>query len=784
MLFRRGQTKPGMYTIRSLLLFLVVGPMLVAALLVGLVNWWNSQAAITQTTDRLFVETSRTVAERLSGLLSSAVMIDDVNYQALLSGDLDPGNLRGMEVHLLALLRSSPAVSSVYIGSVKGGLVDAGREGPGGKEYLIETPSFAAGAFTKYAIDDKGRTSSVIETLPSFDARVRPWYTQAVARQGLVWTGIFPLFTGQDSTISAARPVYAKDGKLIAVVSVDLFLSQIAGFVREISAEGNGLSYIVNQEGLLVASPADPNIFSPRQGKGPARRLLATESVDPRIAASAAAMVKAAATGSSDKPYVWYKVGKERFLALSAPLTDPVDRDWRIVTIYPQAQILGSIDRLLNVSAFSMFLGILLLVFLSFVVTGYLDGKVRAFSAFAGAVAQGGRDESAELAPSSIREIEALRLDLVGMRENLRSDFDELREEVERRKKSEMALEESQRAYDRLAANIPVGVYRATSDKFGRSRYDYLSERYLKIYGFAADMVPVDNEREIALIHPDDRASFLAELARADSSATPFLWEGRILVKGQLRRIRKESIPQVEANGSIHWDGMLTDITESWQASERIRSLLSEKELLLQEVHHRIKNNMGSMMSLLSMQAQSTEVPTVRAALRDAESRLGSMMLLYNKLYRAESVTSMDAAVYLADIVDSIASQQGRSGRDGEGVFHGREGAIRIVKKLQSRVLDASILMPMGIVANELITNAYKHAFPDGRDGRIVVEFSALRGEGRLTVADDGKGIDGEGESRGFGHSVVEGLARQLKGRLAVVSEAGTRFELVFPLGE
>lgn len=783
MLFRRGQTKPGIYTIRSLLLFLVVGPMLIAALLVGLVNWWNSQAAITQTIDRLFVETSRTVAERVSSLLSSAVMIDDVNYHALLSGDLDPEDLRGMEVHLLALLRSNPAVSSVYIGSAKGGLVDAGREGPGGKEYLIETPSFAAGTFTKYAIDERGQKTSIMQSLPSFDARVRPWYTQAVARQGLAWTGIFPLFTGQDSTISAARPVYAKDGKLMAVVSVDLSLSQIARFVREISSAENGLSYIVNRDGLLVASPADPNIFAQRQGNGLARRLFATESADPRIAASASAIRAAEGAGSTSKPYVWYKVGKEGFLSLSAPLADPAGRDWRIVTIYPQAQLLGSIDRLLSVSAFSMFLGILLLVILSFIVTGYLDGKVKAFSAFAEAVAQGRRDESAELAPSSIREIEALRLDLVGMREKLRSDFDELREEVERRKKSEMALEESQRAYDRLAANIPVGVYRATSDKFGRSRYDYLSDRYLNIYGFDAGSAPGDNEREIAMIHPDDRASFLAELARADSSATPFLWEGRILVKGQLRRIRKESIPQVEADGSIHWDGMLTDITESWQASERIRSLLSEKELLLQEVHHRIKNNMGSMMSLLSLQAQSTEVPTVRAALRDAESRLGSMMLLYNKLYRAESVTSMDAAVYLADIADSIASQQGRSEGGGEGL-HGAKGPIRIVKKLQSRVLDASILMPMGIVANELITNAYKHAFPDGREGRIVVEFSALRGEAHLSIADDGKGLDGQGESQGFGHAVVEGLTRQLKGRLDVVSEKGTRFELVFPLGD
>ncbi|MDA8409565.1 MAG: cache domain-containing protein [Treponema sp.] len=827
----QGKAARRTYPIRFLLLALVVGPMVVASVLVGLLTWINSREAVAESSDRLFVESSKAVAARLTGLLSSATMIDRVNYEAYLSDDLDPRDVSGIEDHLLALLRANPAVSSVYIGSPEGGIVDAGREGPGGAEYLIETPNFAAGSFIKYSINSEGRKTGILASIPSFDARKRPWYTQAVARKGLVWTGIFPLFTGQDSTISAARPVYSQDGKILAVVSVDLFVSQIASYLREISSTESGISFIVNRDGLLVASPADASIFAPRIQSGPARRLSAAESVEPRIAGAAAALEKEKALGPSGKPYVMCEVGSARYFAFSAPLADPVGRDWRIVTVYPEYLILGSIDRMRDIIVMSMLFGIILLGLLSYLITGFVAVKVNDFSIFAAAVAAGDRGDSSLPPPSSIKEIEAFRGDLLGMRDKLHADFDELRAEIERRKKSEKSLEESQHAYDRLASHIPVGVYRATSTPGGNFRYDYVSERYLAICGFPPGTTLADNSAEIALMHADDRPFFLEEQARARSSATPFAWEGRILVGGRLRRIRKESTPTAQPNGNILWDGMLTDITESWLATERIRSLLAEKELLLREVHHRIKNNMGSMMSLLAIQAQSSENPSVSSALLDAESRLGSMMLLYDKLYRSESVRGMDAAAYLADIAESIATQRRPGASNGSGPVasdaeaHATSGAvgaagaagaaagaagvaagvgsgggaagaagaasggtsasgggIKLVTELESLVLDTSILMPLGIIANELITNAYKHAFPEGPGGKIVVRFSTGQGRARLVVEDDGKGFDGADGGKGFGRTVVAGLASQLGGELSFVSEGGTRVELGFPI--
>ena len=327
-------------------------------------------------------------------------------------------------------------------------------------------------------------------------------------------------------------------------------------------------------------------------------------------------------------------------LALVIGLPEPSGLGWKAVTVYPERAFLGSIDKIRNVTLISMLVAMLFFGLLSFVTTGYIARQVRKYSAFADDVAEGRWSGESKLEPMPIREIEAFRLDLLNMRERLRLNFEELRAEIERRRRSEKALEESRQ----------------------------------------------------------------------------------------------------------------------------------EKELLLHEVHHRIKNNMNSMMSLLSLQASATGDEGVKSALLDAEARLASMMLLYDKLYRSDSVSSSDAAIYLGDITDSVATQMGTA------------GGISICKDLQPLVLDASRLMPLGIAANELITNALKHAFPGRGRGEITVRLFSDDGLAHLVVEDDGIGMSPEADRKGFGMAVVEGTTAQIGGGLIVRSGEGTRIELRFPM--
>ena len=215
-------------------------------------------------------------------------------------------------------------------------------------------------------------------------------------------------------------------------------------------------------------------------------------------------------------------------------------------------------------------------------------------------------------------------------------------------------------------------------------------------------------------------------------------------------------------------------LRENIAAKEEIQKLLEEKELLLQEVHHRNKNNLNVISSLLSLQASTLSDSEAVKALNLARSRVRSMMIMYDKLYRSGGdFRSVSSAGYFSDLIDDIVSVN----TEGPGVV--------LEKEIEDIPLDSKIVFPAGIIINELITNSLKYAFPQGKEGRILVSFKKCGEKNvRLTIEDNGIGIAKEaavGDAFGFGLNLVRTLATQIGGNLEIVREAGTRHEITFP---
>ncbi len=208
------------------------------------------------------------------------------------------------------------------------------------------------------------------------------------------------------------------------------------------------------------------------------------------------------------------------------------------------------------------------------------------------------------------------------------------------------------------------------------------------------------------------------------------------------------------------------------QAETEIRALLEEKELLLKEVHHRIKNNMSTIASLLSLQAGLSLDRATIGALEEAGNRLRSMTTLYDVLYRTPRYTELSVNDYLPPLIDDILSNFPRT------------APLRVIKRVDDFILGVKKLQPLGIIVNELLTNAMKYAFPEPGDDEI--EVSATKQDMRVTVVvqDNGKGIpeamDFEA-SAGFGVTVVQALAKQLGGSIRIERSRGTRVVLEFP---
>jgi PAS domain S-box-containing protein len=226
-------------------------------------------------------------------------------------------------------------------------------------------------------------------------------------------------------------------------------------------------------------------------------------------------------------------------------------------------------------------------------------------------------------------------------------------------------------------------------------------------------------------------------------------------------------------SGQKYLLGIFRDITERKRAEENIRMLFSERELLLKEVHHRIKNNMTMIASFLWLQASRLPEPGAVKALHESHSRVMSMAAIYDMLFRTTDFRYVSVNEYISQVVDGItASLPAVTG-------------VKIEKRIDDFVLDSKVLFPVGIIINELVTNAYKYAFPEGGTGTITVSVSRLpeRNCVEMTVSDDGAGIpenvDINAQS-GFGMKLVTMLVHQIEGTFECVRGGGTLFRIIF----
>jgi two-component sensor histidine kinase/ABC-type amino acid transport substrate-binding protein len=348
-----------------------------------------------------------------------------------------------------------------------------------------------------------------------------------------------------------------------------------------------------------------------------------------------------------------------------------------------------------------------------------------------------------------------------------------LAREVRSRKQAEKTLSEKDELIHSISNNIQSGmIYQAVINKDGSRKFTYLSGSVKLLYGISPEEGMADPMLIYGRVNEEDRGRLAEEEEYAIKTLSTFKTEIRMKdPAGEMRWSSFVSIPRVLKNGLICFDGIEFDITEQKKAQERINMLLKEKELLLQEVHHRIKNNMNTIKGLLALQITAEENPSAAASLRDAESRVQSMIMLYDRLYFTENYREMSVKDYLQSLADEIA-----------GSFPNRS-ILKIETDIEDFILNVNLLTPLGIIVNELITNMMKYAFP-GRDSGVLIITAASRNDHvKIAVQDNGVGIPESVDfhnSSGFGLELVSMLTEQIGGNIRIERNEGTKFILEF----
>lgn len=201
-----------------------------------------------------------------------------------------------------------------------------------------------------------------------------------------------------------------------------------------------------------------------------------------------------------------------------------------------------------------------------------------------------------------------------------------------------------------------------------------------------------------------------------------------------------------------------------------IEEALRDKEILLKEIHHRVKNNLQMVSSLLNLQTYFIKDEMALDAVKDSRNRVQSMALIHQNLYQEENLTGIDVADYINKLSDNLFQSYN---------LHG--GRIKLIKDIQPLNLDIEVVMPLGLMLNELITNALKYAFPDHREGAIRITLKEEAGLLKLSVYDNGVGMPDhfpENDHKSFGFNMIRDFLRKLKGEMRVLSEDGTKIDI------
>lgn len=383
-----------------------------------------------------------------------------------------------------------------------------------------------------------------------------------------------------------------------------------------------------------------------------------------------------------------------------------------------------------------------------------------------------------EIAINNAKQTEALRRtkeelelrvqertkELSKINEELKKEITERKRAEERIKRSEAQLAEAQQIAHIGSWEWDIDLNKAT-----------WSDELYRIFGLKPHEIGITYEGFLERVHPNDRG-FVRKIAeRALLDHKPFSFDYRIIRPDRTVRILHGQGRVIidEAGHPVRMIGTGQDITERKRAEKQLKASLREKEMLLKEIQHRVKNNLQIISSLLDLQSEYVKEKDIEDMFTEAKSRVRSMALVHEQLYQSKDLARIDFAEYIQNLIDYLSQSYGVKPDD-----------ITLKIKVDNISLDVNTAILCGLIINELVSNSLKHAFPKGRKGEISI---GLRRNNKnkfiLIVCDNGIGLR-KGLSlqdvESLGLQIVNALTKQLGGTIKLGRSRGTTFKITW----
>lgn len=345
----------------------------------------------------------------------------------------------------------------------------------------------------------------------------------------------------------------------------------------------------------------------------------------------------------------------------------------------------------------------------------------------------------------------------------------ELEIQNEELEKTQIELEDSRRDYYELYDLAPVGYL--TLDENGIIK---------KVNLLGAELLGkprkyLINEAFIRFISPSSKETFHYHFQEVKKT--------QLKKRCQIKLISDKKIPfflSLDTDAVMNENGnfkgfrtTLTDISERTKIENEMADSLNEKEMLLKEIHHRVKNNLQVISSLLNLQSEFVKDKNDQELFRESQTRAKSMALIHERLYQSTDLRRIDFSEYIQSLISDLYSTYGNNTE-----------SITLKMELEPIMLDINVAIPCGLIINELVSNVMKHAFPNDEKGELNIKFYSNDGNLILIIHDNGLGFPKDFDFKNtdsLGLKLVNTLVNQIDGQIELMKVKGTGFKIKFP---
>lgn len=336
--------------------------------------------------------------------------------------------------------------------------------------------------------------------------------------------------------------------------------------------------------------------------------------------------------------------------------------------------------------------------------------------------------------------------------------------DVTDRRESEEALKHREGLFSKLFNSSPIGIALLNEHR----EVEMVNDGFEQLFGYREnELRGLELDKLIVPEQGHEDAQRLSESERVKQ-----VTERRIRKDGTAVDVIIYAVPVVVEKSVVGIYGIYVDITDRRKAEEQVRRSLREKEMMLAEIHHRVKNNLAVITGLLELQSFSAESESAKRILKDSQMRVNSIAMVHEKLYKSEDFSEVDINQYFNELSEIIQKTMSKGNTK-----------VDIELNIDSVQLPITQAIPCGLLLNEILSNSFKHAFEDRKEGTIKICLSKLTDKLVLKIQDDGIGLPDDSDidiNKSMGMTLIKTLAKQLDAKFNFRNECGAFFEFEF----